>query len=194
MPLEATGIEGVRARLAELEARLSDLSPVLKVVAQEVELRTDNAFATQTSPSGEVWDALSDATLVSRMRRQKGLSRKDSRGRLTQGAKKKRATAFLSTKGFAVGKAPFAVALTDTARARRSVRARVVGDHIEFSAVGYLGPHITGASGAGRSKTVSIPKRNPTVFELRSGAWFLNASMAEYLHNAVRRYVTTGAV
>lgn len=216
MQVQATGIDEQRARLAAMQARLLDLTPPLRVVAAELEKRTDDALDRSMSPAGEAFPPLATSTVIARARKQKSFSRKGKgSNRLTRGARAKRATAILFNMGAGpLGGTPFARALIDTGRLRKSQRARVVGQHVEWSAVGYLGPHITGGTGvagATGSRNTLVrqvlsqfkdfqrtagrpPKRNPTVFELRAGDWHLNESMARYTHRVVHHYVMTGEV
>lgn len=182
----AADLSAQRKRLASMESRLRDLTPALKVIAQEVELRTDDALARSASQEGKQWPALRRSTLEARARRSSAAARrrqKRSPGRLTAGAKRKRAA---MVQAYRVGAPSAAKALIDTGRLRTSQRARVVGQTVEWSAVGYIGPHMVGASN-GRP-----PKRNPTCFELRGLEWALNAPMALYIAQKVRAFVMTG--
>ena len=57
------GLEETLVLLDEVEARAQDLTPALEVVAQDMVLMLDDAFDTSTSPMGEPWAPLSQATI-----------------------------------------------------------------------------------------------------------------------------------
>jgi hypothetical protein len=67
---------------------------------------------------------------------------------------------------------------------RKSQRTLVKNNALEWSAVGYMGPHMTGGK--------NLPKRNPTVFELSAGQWKMIPAMHSYVVASVSLYVRTG--
>lgn len=172
----ATGDGGAGAakRMAERAARMRNLTPALKLVAEEIHKATDDAFDQSRSVLGKAFDRLAPSTLAARGRRVKGGKRKTKAGKLTPGASAARSKAAGSHKP-----------LVDTGRARNSQRAKVVGGKtIRWSAVGYLEPHMKGAG---------VPKRNPTVFAVPSrGKPVLLAPYARRLTAAISRYIETG--
>ncbi|MCI1193414.1 phage virion morphogenesis protein [Calidifontimicrobium sp. SYSU G02091] len=72
----------VRAALDRLQRRLSDLSPVMKAIATELEARVEQRFETATDPQGRPWKPLAPSTLAAYLARGKGNRRKD--GSLTK--------------------------------------------------------------------------------------------------------------
>lgn len=173
----------------ELRARrMRDLSPPLRVVAAEIEERTDRAFRDSTSPYGEPWPALAPSTLLARAAKLPGARRRGKGGKLTRGARGKRSSAIAA---YNAGAGGIFKPLVDTGRMRGSVRVRVTGNELEFAAVGYMAPHITG----GIKNPARPPKRNPTVFQ-RAASGELQAipSILSMLLRAVSRYVATGSV
>lgn len=72
----------VRAALDRLQRRLSDLSPVMRAIATELEARVEARFETATDPAGRPWAPLKPSTLAAYLARGKGNRRKD--GSLTK--------------------------------------------------------------------------------------------------------------
>ena len=91
--------------------------------------------------------------------------------------------------------------LIDTARMKNSQRATLRGKRaLVWSAVGYMGPHITGGkapSGQGASLFGGgghPPMRNPTCFVGVGGEARLKPMFATRLTSLIRQWVETGAV
>lgn len=202
--ISAEGLDDAAKRMAERAERMKDLSIPLKVVAAEIEKRTDDAFRGQMSPAGERWTELAESTRLARKgarKLERRLNRRTERGGLTKGAEKARAK-YGASRGVAItsgGEAlVFARALVDTGRMRNSVRVRVRKHEIEFSAVGYMGPHITGGQRGGKPNRP--PKRNPTVFQ-QSGfsranarGWESIPEVQSYLLRVIGKFISTGQV
>ena len=175
-------------RMRERAERMRNHTPALKVFCAVVDKATADAFDRAADTEGRPFKRLAPSTLEARVRKVKGARRKSRRpgtkGRLTQGAKDIRTVA---------GK--FEKPLTNTAVARNSARCRVSGvNRATWSAVGYLGPHMSGATGAGTKHNVTIPKRNPTVFDVDkdSGKARLKPRFEAELTRLIRVYVETG--
>jgi hypothetical protein len=191
--IEAKGIAEARRALRTRAMRVADMRPALRVVAQEIEKRTSDSFQNSRSQFGEPFAPLAPSTIAGRIRKQGSANRRTKAGKLTKGAVAMRGK--LTAPG---GIKP----LIDTGRMKNSAHAVVEdGTKIRFSAVGYLGPHITGGQRGGKANRP--PMRNPTVF-VRSGgggfdflggsSWKLDASMQLYLTKAVSSYIATGKV
>lgn len=222
---DAKTFAAVASALAAMKSRLERLSPVLKVIAEEITERTDASFPKSASPLGAQWATLATSTLIDRARRRSPAARKRQKNaphRLTKGAKAKRVGFVLA---YHNGQQGFggvtATPLIDTGRMRKSQRTLVKNNALEWSAVGYMGPHMTGGKTGGKrgsrgapkvrisaktgkvlkaraprpsksTGTGTLPKRNPTVFEKTSGRWAMIPSMHSYVVQHVSRYVRTG--
>lgn len=55
----------VQDLLSQLSARLSDLSPAMEDIGQELQSRVSSRFETQSEPMGTPWDAWAPATFLS---------------------------------------------------------------------------------------------------------------------------------
>lgn len=66
-----------REDMAARAARLRDLSPAMKVIAEEATRMTERAFATETAPDGNRWARLAESTRRARERQ----LRPDSKGK-----------------------------------------------------------------------------------------------------------------
>lgn len=221
---EAT-FAGAGQTMADMAKRMLRLDPALKVIAEEIGERTDSSFAKSASPLGAQWSALATSTLIERARKRSPAARKKQKNaphRLTKGAKAKRVGFVLAyhnqIQGFG---GVTATPLIDTGRMRKSQRTLVKSNAIEWSAVGYMGPHMTGGKTGGKraskgtpkprisaktgktlkprkprpsksTGTGTLPKRNPTVFELSAGQWKMIPAMHSYVVAHVSLYVRTG--
>jgi len=174
MAVNVDGLDEAMRRMQERAERTKNLGPVLRVIGEEMRKATDDAFDKSRGMSGTPFAALAPSTLEGRMRKAKGGKRKTKSGRLTKAAKSARVRA-----AFSVNKP-----LVDTSRARNSQRAQASRSELIWSAVGYLEHHITG--------TPRIPKRNPTAFEGKPGAYALVGRFAKRLRTGVTRYIETG--
>ena len=182
--ISAQGLHEAEKRMAERAKRIANLAPALRVVAAEIEKRTDDAFHRSQSPFGEIWPTLAPSTQAARAAKLPGARKRSKKtGKLTKGARQKRVEGIAA---YQFGGANTFKPLVDTGRMRNSVRVLVRGNELEFSAVGYMGPHITG----GRK----LPKRNPTVFQLAGGQFKPIPDVLSYLLRTVGRYVATGQV
>lgn len=70
----------VREALERLQRRLSDLTPVMRAIATELEARVEARFETETDPAGRKWAPLADSTLMQVMRRAAGGDPRRKRG------------------------------------------------------------------------------------------------------------------
>lgn len=195
LQIEATGLIDAQRMVTQMAVRMSDLEKPLKNIAQEIEKRTDDSFRYSRSQFGEPFKPLAPSTVAGRIRKLRGANRRNKAGKLTAGAHRMREK--LTAPG---GMKP----LIDTARMKNS--QHVVVDSptsIRWSAVGYLGPHMTG--GQRNGKLGMPPQRNPTVFVKSGGGdfdflggasagWKLDASMSLYFTRAIDTYVRTGKV
>lgn len=181
--ISAKGLDEAVKHMRERAQRFSDLRPALKAVGREIELRTDTAFRDSKSPFGEAFPPLAPSTLASRARKLPGAKKRGKGGKLTGGALKKRSEAIAAYQG---GATNIFKPLVDTARARNSQHVDIDVQSLKWSAVGYLGPHMTG--------TGRVPKRNVAVFEKRGEQWVLHPDVARYLAAKVAAYVQTGKV
>lgn len=114
-------------KFAAIEARLRNLSPVLRVAAAALDKLMDDSFARQQSPDGTPWAKLSPVTVDRRIMRTgsgSAITYRGSRLRTTRGAPTARANRYRAPGG--------AQALIDTGRMRRSLHADVVGNTIRF--------------------------------------------------------------
>lgn len=183
----AIGLDEAQRRMQERAARMKDLSPALRVVAADLEERTDRAFRDLKSPAGEIWPTLAPSTQLARAAKLPGAKRRSKKtGKLTKGALHKRAAGIA---GYQFGGAETFKALVDTGRMRGSVRVRVKRHSLEFAAIGYMGPHITGST----KRPGRPPKRNPTVFErAASGQLEAIAPVMSLLMRSITFYVSAG--
>lgn len=176
------GATEARMRLQLAASAASDMRPALVDVAREIELRTDNAFRAQRSPSGETWNDLAQSTKVARLRKRKTAWNKivgKKNGERTKVRDAAHAAEILSRI-----ESTKLTALVDTGRARNSQHCDVTGPHsVQWSAVGYLLPHMAGTEDG------QPPKRNPTVFELVGGEWQLISSMMSYARSRLVDHV-----
>lgn len=189
LTISAEGLTEAQQRMQARVQRLADLSPALRVVAAEIEKQTSDAFRSSTSPFGEEWPALAPSTLKARAAKLPGANRRSkSTGKLTKGARAKREQAIAK---YNAGTAGIFKPLMDTGRMRGSVHVNVTGNVLEFTAVGYMAPHITGSL----SRPNRPPKRNPTVFQAAAGGGFAAIPrIMSLLLRTVGRYVATGRV
>lgn len=190
----AGGDNGAAAaqRMRDRAKRMRDHRVPLKVFGEELVTATADAFQKSIGPDGEAWAPLAPSTIIGRHLkrrggRPKGFSQKHKRGsvrgRLTDRAKLARMEAVLSQAGIKT--------LIDTGRMKNSVRAKVMGARsLVWSAVGYMGPHITGSV----KRPGRPPKRNPSPFIGHGSGARLVPHMAARLTALVRQYVETGAV
>lgn len=150
------GLTAADRALRDRARRIRDLTPAMKEGARLIEKETDDSFRKQRSPLGEPWATLKPSTIAGRAARIKS---------------KKIRSAIL-----AGGVTP----LVDTGRMRNSVHVKATKRQMRFSAVGYMGPHMTGGG--------PLPKRNPTVFEFAT-RWQLVPHVRERLTQIIRRHI-----
>lgn len=153
--------------------RMRSLRKPLQVVAREIEKLTDDAFDRSMSPAGETFPSLAESTIEARARQSKAARKRDEFGDLTPKAERIRAGI----------RAPGGVKpMVNTGRARNSQHATVIGDDaIQWSAVGYLEPSITGGK--------HIPKRNVSVFEKSGDGYVLIPALQQKLRGAIVTHV-----
>lgn len=204
LSVTATGLTEAQRLMADMAARARDLTVPMKVFGAELEKRTDDAFAQSRSQLGVPFAPLAESTRLGRKGARKleaQANRRSKSGALTKGAQAKRTK--YSARGLVVdneGRARVhGKPLVDTGRARASQRARADASGMSWSAVGYLGPHMTGALIRRHGKkrggyTIRLPKRNVAGFELEGGGWRLMPHLQQLLAQYVASYVRTGQV
>lgn len=173
----ATGLAEAQRRLADRAARIRDMSAVMKVIGQDLVTETDNSFARQQSPAGEAWPGLAQSTKMGRVGRLKAANKRTKAGALTAGASRLRAS-LLGVGGM--------TPLVDTGRMRNSVRVRPARRAVQWSAVGYMAPHMTGG------KEGRPPKRNPSPFEFVGGRWRLVPRLSKKYAEMIVRWIERG--
>lgn len=139
--------EQVKAALAKLAAKVSDLTPAMSEIGQYYERRVLENFAAESDPEGRAWPRLSAVTL--------GLGLAKA-GRLKTG----KARGYLSAKGkkYLMNK-KMLVAGGDL---RESVHNQAERDHVTIGTGGhirYAGVHQLGSLRAGRGRKTKIPAR-----------------------------------
>ena len=162
-----------------LAKAVADLTKAYKLFGADLVKKTDDGFQASVGFDGEAWAPLAASTIDSRIARVGGFKR-TKKGKFTKGALKKQAK--MSAAG---GIKP----LVDTARARNSQHVQVSRDGLEWSAVGYLGTHMAGTDKAGRGRNITIPKRNPTGFELVGGQWVLRDSAKKLMQKRIYQHL-----
>ena len=53
-------------KMTRMQARMRDLTPILKHIANDVLVVADDSFLTETSPSGKRWKPLAPSTIAKR--------------------------------------------------------------------------------------------------------------------------------
>lgn len=192
----ATGSQGgaeAAKRMLDRAQRMRDHSVPLKVFGAEILAATERAFQASQGVDGTPWPPLAASTIIARHLkraggRPKGFKAKhrgkgSQRGHLTDSARLTRMEAVLSGAGIKP--------LIDTGRMKNSQRATLRGARaMIWSAVGYMGPHITGSE----KRPGRPPMRNPTVFDNHGDGARLKPAFAKRLTDLVRQYIETGAV
>jgi hypothetical protein len=179
--VDVRGLEAVQRGLQERARRIRDLTPVMKNIGQDIEKQTDDAIRLSRSPGGDKFKPIKKATILARASTKKGTSERTKGGKLTAKARRLRAeltAASTLPKGFGGAKP-----LVDTERLKGSRRTRPSKRSVQFSMVGYTGPHITG------SKDGKLPKRNPTVFEFKGGRWRVVKHLALKYSEMITAYI-----
>ena len=180
MLVDFRGLDAAIETTKLLSKAVANLTPAYKLFGADLVKKTDDAFHASVGFDGEAWEPLATSTIDSRIAKVGGFKR-TKKGKFTKGALKKQAK--MSAAG---GIKP----LVDTARARNSQHVGPASrDGIEWSAVGYLGTHMAGTSKAGRGRNITIPKRNPTGFELVGGQWVLRDSTKKMLQKRIFQYL-----
>ncbi len=173
MAITVDGLDRASKNLFDRAKRMGDLTPAMKVGGALILKETDDAFRGSRSPAGERWPQLQFDTLKARARKIKTRGKK---GRFARSATL-----------FGVG----ATILDNTSRMRNSANVKATRRAMQFSMVGYTGPHITGAP------KNNLPKRNPTVFEFKGKVGSASAKnviprVREKLVATINRYIATG--
>lgn len=121
-----TSISDKARELREVAARLSNMTPVLQVVAADVRTLIDDRFEQTTTPTGQPWAELSEATLMQRARRARGFTNNRTIGPLREGERRRTARRWTRRVAERVSDVVFgAKALSDTGRLRRSITTSV---------------------------------------------------------------------
>lgn len=170
-------------RMRERAARALNHTPALKLFAAWATKVTDDGFQISKELDGAPFPALAPSTIAQRLSEAGALKKSKRR---TSGLTKK------SEQRYRAMTAPGGMKpLVKTARMRNSQRMQATGKNgLEWSAIGYLAPHITGsASPEGRP-----PRRNPTVFSGAGDTLTLKPKAREKLNAMVSSYIETGKV
>jgi hypothetical protein len=170
------GFSNVSASMRRRLQAIRDPSPAMKVWARIIEKETDDAFLKQRSPKGDEWPQLAISTLKSRSRKVKGARSRGKDGKLTKSAQKARLGVLLNRASV--------TPMVDTARMRNSAHVKVLRASVQWSAVGYTGPHMTGGK--------NLPKRNVAVFELSGGGWLIVPRVQVRLERVLLNYIVHG--
>lgn len=171
-------LDGAAARMAARAERLRDLTPAMKAYGAWLEKQVDDGFDQSREFGGAPFPELKQSTIDSRIRRAGGFKTNKRSGLLTAGAAKKQAKLI----------APGGIKpLVDTARARNSQHFDARADGGTWSAVGYLGPHMTGGK-------AGLQRRNPTPFEYVAGKWSLKPEARRRFTETVTAYVLDAKV
>lgn len=165
--------------MRERAERMRDIEPACRVFGAWLQKQVDDGFAMSREFSGELFPVLATSTIDARIRRHGGFKLQKRSGLLTARAARTQAK-FRAPGGIR--------ALIDTGRARNSQHTVAHSSGLRWSAVGYLGPHMTGGAN-GRP-----PRRNPTPFERHGRAWALAPSAHDRFRRAVAAYVIRGTV
>lgn len=181
----AAAVERMRLR----QQRLLDSSAVYRQLAVEFSQQTASAFRNERSPFGEDWLRLARSTVARRVAKLPGASSRSKKtGRLTKGARIKRAAAAAVYDQGGGNIKP----LVDSGRLRQSIAYTPTRDGIEITAVWYIRYHVTGSLKV-RNRP---PKRNPLVIQqTASGAGYalIPAAHTRFLR-AFTGFVETGTV
>ena len=153
--------DSVAARIAEMAARLRDLTPITSVVAADLMTFVDDRFASSTAPDGSAWADLSESTLMARGRDAAGPSRttRSLIGPLREGVSRTVTRRWTRRRSEAAASAIFnAKPLIDTGRLRGSIFARGKTTGLQFGTnVPYGPPHQVGASNGRPPQRAFLP-------------------------------------
>lgn len=177
--VDFSGLDAAIDTSRALAKAVQDMTKAYKLFGADLVKKTDDGFQSSVGFDGEAWEPLAASTIDARIARVGGFKR-TKKGKFTKGALKKQAK--MSAAG---GIKP----LVDTARARNSQHVQVSRDGLEWSAVGYLGTHMAGTDKAGRGRNITIPKRNPTGFELVGGQWVLRDSAKKLMQRRIFQHL-----
>jgi hypothetical protein len=169
----------------------------MKDGAEQINKAVADAFRAAKSPAGEKWPKLKFGTIKASARKVKGKGKKKRFER--------------SSILFGVGKSILVQSglLQNSAKSARARGKRT----IEWSALKYGAPHMTGFSGTqdvptrfqkskkgklfavqGHTRNMNLPKRNFSVFEVTGNRVKLIPKMRLQLTDTIRRYIATGKV
>jgi phage gpG-like protein len=121
------------AMLTAIADRLSNLQPIMEVVAADVRTFIDDRFASGTNVDGQPWAGLSDVALEMRARKARGYTTNRMIGPLPEGQRRRTAKRWTRAVSERVSAAVFgAKPLLDTTRLRRSITARANPKGLKF--------------------------------------------------------------
>jgi hypothetical protein len=170
--VQTTGLDQAIANLKKKSAALHNLEPAYKRFAAEIVKKTDDSFQDSRGYDGEPWPPLAESTIERRIGSLKSANKRGKSGKLTKGATKMRDKM----------RAPGGIKpMIDTGRARNSQHADTSRDGVEWSAVGYLGYHMT--------NHIVATVRNPTPFYWDGSAWKLRDSAMKSLGTHLRTHI-----
>lgn len=144
----------VREALARLQARVSDMSPIMQQIGDALLDRTKQRFVTSTAPDGTPWALNAPATIAAWLKPRGGMHKKD-------GSLSKRGAAKAAAKKPLIG---------DSGNLSRQFYVRADRHSVVLaSSTRYAAIHQFGGQ-AGRGRKVTIPAR-PFLPVTSSGGW-----------------------
>ena len=208
MLIESKGLAETIARMQARTERVQHLEPALEVFGQSIVKQTDDKFHRSMDWDGQPFADLMPSTIEQRARTHAGgvrvrsdgvtrggyrAKRKELRTKLAgQGKSRKQITKALRTNRRAYERKKLKITapggikiLVDTARARNSNHVDPPEPtSITWSAVGYLGYHMTG--------TVRMEARNPTAFVYAESKWQLHPDAAKQFDQMMLAFIVRG--
>ncbi len=154
----------LRASLDLRTARIKDLAPAMRVIADEANRITAKAFATETAPDGTPWAKHAKSTQRARERQ----LQPDSRGKKRDRGGR-----------YSAGKLPILDATGKLKRAAMKFRVSMVG--VQWVIPRYGRAHAKG--------TPRMPKREFSPFEPRpNGGWAMSPAFAAFSLDVIARH------
>ena len=179
MPVQ--GGDRLRKALQDRKRRLSDLTPAMRVIGEEIVKRTVESFRDRRSPAGAEWSPLAQSTLAARAAKLPGARRRGKGGGLTKGAIAVREAGMANPRAIAP--------LIDTGRMRASAgHYKAAARSVTWSVVKYGIFHMAGGKRAGSANRP--PKRNFAVYEPDgTGGWRMIPAMLDYAQRVISNFV-----
>ncbi|MDD3553228.1 MAG: phage virion morphogenesis protein [Deltaproteobacteria bacterium] len=133
----------LRDMLARLQGRISDLTPAMRSIGEEMVERIKQRFASSTAPDGAKWQPNTPATIEAYLRKFGGTRKKD-------GSISKRGQRMAANKRPLIGETK---ALSTTIYYRADSSSVTIGSPMRYAAIHQFGGQ------AGRGRKVTIPAR-----------------------------------